>query len=196
MSGKAILKEIGSTLLYIVVVLGITWLVITFVGQRTEVNGSSMEPTLSNNDNLIVDKISYRFKDPQRFDIIVFPFQYDENVYYIKRIIGLPGETVQIGTDGTIYIDGQVLEEGYGKEVMLSPGRAGEPILVKTTKSGDQVSYPFTVPEGEYFVLGDNRNNSSDSREPSVGNIHRDQIIGKAWVRIWPFHKFGVLKHQ
>ena len=88
---------------------------ITFVGQRTEVNGSSMEPTLSNNDNLIVDKISYRFKDPQRFDIIVFPFQYDENVYYIKRIIGLPGETVQIGTDGTIYIDGQVLEEGYGK---------------------------------------------------------------------------------
>lgn len=90
MSGKAILKEIGSTLLYIVVVLGITWLVITFVGQRTEVNGSSMEPTLSNNDNLIVDKISYRFKDPQRFDIIVFPFQYDENVYYIKRIIGLP----------------------------------------------------------------------------------------------------------
>ena len=67
MSGKAILKEIGSTLLYIVVVLGITWLVITFVGQRTEVNGSSMEPTLSNNDNLIVDKISYRFKDPQRF---------------------------------------------------------------------------------------------------------------------------------
>ena len=163
MSGKAILKEIGSTLLYIVVVLGITWLVITFVGQRTEVNGSSMEPTLSNNDNLIVDKISYRFKDPQRFDIIVFPFQYDENVYYIKRIIGLPGETVQIGTDGTIYIDGQV---------------------------------PITLGEDEYFVLGDNRNNSSDSREPSVGNIHRDQIIGKAWVRIWPFHKFGVLKHQ
>ena len=168
MSGKAILKEIGSTLLYIAVVLGITWLVITFVGQRTEVNGSSMEPTLSNNDNLIVDKISYRFKDPQRFDIIVFPFQYDENVYYIKRIIGLPGETVQIGTDGTIYIDGQVLD-------------AGEPI---------------TLGEDEYFVLGDNRNNSSDSREPSVGNIHRDQIIGKAWVRIWPFHKFGVLKHQ
>ena len=181
MSGKAILKEIGSTLLYIVVVLGITWLVITFVGQRTEVNGSSMEPTLSNNDNLIVDKISYRFKDPQRFDIIVFPFQYDENVYYIKRIIGLPGETVQIGPDGTIYIDGQLLEEVYGKEVMLSPGRAGEPI---------------TLGEDEYFVLGDNRNNSSDSREPSVGNIHRDQIIGKAWGRIWPFRKFGVLKHQ
>ena len=77
MSGKAILKEIGSTLLYIVVVLGITWLVITFVGQRTEVNGSSMEPTLSNKDNLIVDNISYRFKDPQRIDIIVLPIQYD-----------------------------------------------------------------------------------------------------------------------
>ncbi len=77
---------------------------ITFVGQRTEVNGSSMEPTLSNNDNpdRRQDFVSFR-GDPQRFDIIVFLFQYDENVYYIKRIIGLPGETVQIGTDGTIY---------------------------------------------------------------------------------------------
>ena len=179
MSGKAILKEIGSTLLYIVVVLGITWLVITFVGQRTEVNGSSMEPTLSNNDNLIVDKISYRFKDPQRFDIIVFPFQYDENVYYIKRIIGLPGETVQIGTDGTIYIDGQVLEEGYGKEVMLSPGRAGEPI---------------TLGEDEYFVLGDNRNSSEDSRYANIGNIKKSYIKGKVWFRSAPYRSMGKVK--
>ena len=178
---KINLKDTVGFIIYIAVVFVITYLVITYVGQRTEVIGTSMEYTLSDGDNLIVDKISYRFHDPERFDIIVFPFQYDENVYYIKRIIGLPGETVQIGTDGTIYIDGQVLEEGYGKEVMLSPGRAGEPI---------------TLGEDEYFVLGDNRNNSSDSREPSVGNIHRDQIIGKAWVRIWPFHKFGVLKHQ
>lgn len=181
MKTKQILKEAVSTVLYILIVLAATWLVITFVGQRTQVNGSSMEPTLSDHDNLIVDKISYRFKDPERFDIIVFPFQYEEDVYYIKRIIGLPGETVFIDTDGTIYIDGKVLTESYGKEVILSPGRAGEPI---------------TLGEDEYFVLGDNRNNSSDSRDPSVGNIHRDRIVGKAWVRIWPFHKFGVLKHQ
>lgn len=178
---KQILKEVISTILYIAVVLAVTWLIITFVGQRTQVNGSSMEPTLSDHDNLIVDKISYRFKDPERFDIIVFPFQYEEDVYYIKRIIGMPGETVFIDLDGTIYIDGEALQESYGREVMLSPGRAGEPI---------------TLGEDEYFVLGDNRNNSSDSRDPSVGNIHRDRIVGKAWVRIWPFHKFGVLRHQ
>lgn len=181
MKTKQILKEVISTILYIAVVLAVTWLIITFVGQRTQVNGSSMEPTLSDHDNLIVDKISYRFKDPERFDIIVFPFQYEEDVYYIKRIIGMPGETVFIDLDGTIYIDGEALQESYGREVMLSPGRAGEPI---------------TLGEDEYFVLGDNRNNSSDSRDPSVGNIHRDRIVGKAWVRIWPFHKFGVLRHQ
>ena len=178
---KNVIKEIFSTILYILVVLAGTWLLITFVGQRTSVSGSSMEPTLHHEDQLILDKLSYRFSDPKRFDIIVFPFQYEEDVYYIKRIIGMPGETVFIDTDGTIYIDGEVLTEGYGKEVILSPGRAGEPV---------------TLGEDEYFVLGDNRNNSSDSRDPSVGNIHRDQIVGKAWVRIWPFDKFGVLKHQ
>ena len=98
-----VMKETISTLLYLLGVLCLTWLVITFVGQRTEVDGASMEPTLNNGDNLIVDKISYRFTDPQRFDIIVFPYQYEKNTYYIKRIIGLPGETVQIDQAGNIY---------------------------------------------------------------------------------------------
>ena len=102
------------------------------------------------------------------------------NTYYIKRIIGLPGETVQIA-DGTIYINGEVLEESYGREVMQDPGIAAEPI---------------TLGEDEYFVLGDNRNQSSDSRDPSVGLIHRDEIIGRAWLRIWPLNSFGILKHQ
>lgn len=178
---KDVVKEVFSTVIYILIVLAVTYLVITFVGQRTQVKGSSMEPTLSDNDNLIVDKISYRFKDPQRFDIIVFPFLYEENTYYIKRIIGMPGETVWIDEEGTIYIDGEVLQESYGREVMLSAGRAGEEI---------------TLAEDEYFVLGDNRNNSSDSRDPSVGNIHRDKIIGKTWLRIWPLSEFGILQHQ
>ena len=140
-----------------------------------------METTLSDGDNLLVDKITYRFSDPKRFDIIVFPFQYDTDTYYIKRIIGMPGETVQIDYDGNIYINGSLMEESYGREVIQNPGRAAEPI---------------TLGEDEYFVMGDNRNNSSDSRDPSVGNIHRKDIIGRAWVRIWPFSKFGVLKHQ
>ena len=178
---KSVLKEILSTSLYLLSVLIVTYLIITFVGQRTEVNGSSMESTLQNGDNLIVDKISYRFSDPKRFDIVVFPFQYEEDTYYIKRIIGLPGEIVQIDTDGVIYINGEVLHESYGLEVIKDPGRAIEPI---------------TLGEDEYFVMGDNRNNSTDSRTELVGNVKRSKLIGKAWVRIYPFSKFGKLRHQ
>lgn len=182
-----VMKEMINTLLYLLGVLCLTWLVITFVGQRTEVDGSSMEPTLYDKDNLIVDKISYRFRDPQRFDIIVFPFKYpDENgntTYYIKRIIGLPGETVQIDQQGNIYINGEILEENYGREV-IDPDHIGI------------ASSPIVLGEDEYFVMGDNRNHSSDSRTQIVGNIKRKDIIGRAWVRIWPLSKIGVLKHQ
>lgn len=174
------LRELAGMLVYIIIVLVVTFLFITFVGQRTHVSGESMENTLDDGDQLIVDKITYRFKDPERFDIIVFPFHYKENTYYIKRIIGLPGETVQIA-DGLIYIDGEVLQESYGREVIQDPGLAAEPI---------------TLGEDEYFVLGDNRNQSSDSRDPSVGLIHRDEIVGRAWLRIWPLDSFGILKHQ
>lgn len=180
---KKVMREILSTGLYLLIVLCLTYLVIAFVGQRTEVNGGSMEPTLSDEDNLIVDKITYRFSDPERFDIIVFPFKFKEKTYYIKRIIGLPGETVQIDQQGNIYIDGEILNENYGKEV-IQPNSIG------------LASQPITLGDDEYFVLGDNRNNSVDSRASEVGNIKRDDIIGRAWVRIWPFDKFGVLKHQ
>lgn len=178
-----VMKELLSTAIYLLCVLGAVWLVITFVGQRTEVEGASMENTLHNGDNLIVDKLSYRFHDPERFDIIVFPFQYQDNTYYIKRIIGLPGETVQIKEDGSIYINGEKLQESYGREVIQPEniGRAADPI---------------ELGEDEYFVMGDNRNNSSDSRTDIVGNIKREDIIGKAWLRIWPFSDFGVLQHQ
>ena len=178
-----IMRELLNTAIYLLCVLGAVWLVITFVGQRTEVEGASMENTLHNGDNLIVDKLSYRFHDPERFDIIVFPFQFQDNTYYIKRIIGLPGETVQIMDDGSIYINGEKLEENYGMDVIKPEtiGRAAEPIEL-----GDD----------EYFVMGDNRNNSSDSRTDMVGNIKRENIIGKAWLRIWPVSDFGVLQHQ
>lgn len=178
---KSILKEILSISIYMLLVFCAAYLIVTYVGQRTQVSGSSMETTLSDGDHLIVDKISYRFSDPERFDIIVFPFQYDMDTYYIKRIIGMPGETVQIDESGNIYIDGEILEESYGREVIQNAGRACDPILLG---------------EDEYFVMGDNRNNSSDSRDPSVGNIHRNDIIGRAFIRIWPSNKFGILKHQ
>ncbi len=178
---KKVLKEILSTSLYILFVLCAVYLVIHFVGQRTQVQGSSMEPKLSSEDNLIVDKISYRFHDPERYDIVVFPFRYEENTFYIKRVIGLPGETIRIDEMGNILIDGEILEESYGKEVIQNPGRAYEDIVLA---------------DDEYFLMGDNRNNSTDSRDPSVGNVRRDEIIGRAWLRIWPFNKFGFIKHR
>ena len=177
---KSILKELLVWLLVIAVGVVASYLVVTFVGQRTQVSGESMETTLSDGDHLIVDKISYRFNDPQRYDIIVFPYRLEKNIYYIKRIIGLPGETVQI-VNGYVYINGVQLDEHYGNEVMENPGLAAEPI---------------TLGADEYFVLGDNRNNSQDSRAANVGVIHRDEILGRAWVRIWPISDFGVIKHE
>ena len=178
---KKVLKEILSTSLYLLFVLCAIYLVIHFVGQRTQVQGSSMEPKLSSDDNLIVDKISYRFHDPERFDIVVFPFRYEENTFYIKRVIGLPGETIRIDEMGNILIDGNILEESYGKEVIQNPGRAYEEIVLA---------------DDEYFLMGDKRNNSTDSRDPSVGNVRRDEIVGRAWLRIWPLDKFGFIRHR
>ena len=177
---KEIIKELAGWLLYIVLIIALTWTVVTFAGQRTEVSGSSMETTLSDKDQLIVDKMTYRFRDPKRYDIVVFPYQYQDNTYYIKRIIGLPGETVQI-LSGMVYIDGMRLDEHYGNEVMENPGIAEEPL---------------TLGEDEYFVLGDNRNNSSDSRASDVGLIHRKDLIGRAWIRVWPLSQIGVIHHE
>ena len=173
-----IMRELLNTAIYLLCVLGAVWLVITFVGQRTEVEGASMENTLHNGDNLIVDKLSYRFHDPDRFDIIVFP--QEDGRYFIKRIIGLPGENVRIDEDGFIYINGENLQETYGKEVMRDPGLA---------KDGIQLG------ADEYFVLGDNRNDSMDSRMAEVGPIVGERIIGRAWLRIYPFDQIGFLKH-
>ena len=175
------LRTILGYILYILVIIGLTWMIVTFVGQRTRVSGQSMETTLQDGDNLIVDKISYRFHDPSRYDIIVFPYKYEENTFYIKRIIGLPGEIVQV-KDGYTYINGKKLTSDiYGREVMDEPGIAEEPIQLG---------------ENEYFVLGDNRNHSQDSRAVTVGVLNRKDLIGRAWIRIWPFSEFGVIKHE
>ena len=141
-----------------------------------------MLPSLHNEDNLIVDKISYRFRDPKRYEIIVFPYKYQEDTYYIKRIIGLPGETVQV-KDGAVYINGELLGEAYGIEP------------IEDDKKGIAAE-PITLGEDEYFVMGDNRNHSSDSRDPSVGILNRDDLIGRAWIRIWPLDSIGVIQHE
>ena len=174
------IKDILGLILYCIVVVAIMFLVIKYVGQRTVVIGDSMESTLQDGDNLITDKLTYHFVDPKRYDIVVFPFKDNTSQLLIKRIMGMPGETVQI-IDGKIHINGYELDEDYGNAVMESAGLASEPI---------------TLGNDEYFVLGDNRNNSQDSRFESVGNIHRSDLIGRAWVRIWPLDGISLLKHQ
>ncbi|WP_331487608.1 signal peptidase I [Anaerocolumna sp. AGMB13025] len=178
---KKVFTEGLHLFFYLVIVILSTFLIMHFIGQRTQVYGQSMENTLSNQDSLIVDKISYHFAKPHRFDIVVFPVDDKKNIYYIKRIIGLPGETVQI-IDGKIYINNKLLKEDYGKEVIAidREGLAAQPVMLG---------------KGDYFVLGDNRNHSMDSRDPEVGNISKSSIIGKAWVRVWPLKKFGFLNH-
>lgn len=178
------LAEFWSFLIYIGAAVLVTFLILHFVGQRTVVNGPSMMNTLKNGDNIILDKISYRFHDPERFDIIVFPVANEEK-NYIKRIIGLPGETVQI-VNGFIYItdeDGKFyeLEESYGAEIMVD------------TSTGEYLTTaPVELGEDEYFVLGDNRNDSIDSRR--IGPISRDIIKGRAWIRIYPFDTMGKIQ--
>ncbi len=164
-------KEWMKTILYFFLMFICVYLLIHYVGQRTVVDGASMETTLYDGDNLILNKISYRFSDPERFDIVVFPVEDD---YYIKRVIGLPGEKVDI-RDGKVYINGEELtSDVYGREPIIYPG---------------MVDLPLTLDEDEYFCMGDNRNNSNDSRD--LGPISREELQGKIWVRIFPFNKMG-----
>ena len=175
-----VMQELLSLIVYLAFTFIVVFCIINFVGQRTVVNGSSMEDTLSDGDNLIVDKITYRFKDPERFDVIIFPPRYENESLYIKRVIGLPGESIYIDTDGSIYINQKRLTESYGTDIIDNPGRAGQTLLLG---------------EDEYFVMGDNRINSLDSRYEVVGNIKRKEITGRAWLRFYPFNKFGFVKN-
>ncbi|BBF43039.1 signal peptidase I [Lachnospiraceae bacterium KM106-2] len=165
--------------LYIAILLICIFIVPKYVIQRTVVDGDSMQTTLMNNDNLMVEKVSYRFSNPSRFDVIVFyPYGKDYNEYYVKRIIGLPGETVKIqGQD--IYINGKKIKESYGSTDMDTAGIAADGIKLK---------------DDEYFVLGDNRLVSKDSRYAEVGPVKKENIAGKVLFRIWPLDKIGTIQ--
>ena len=150
-----------------------------YFGQRVAVVGDSMSPILSNGDVTLVNRIVYDATAPKRGDIIVFKPKGNENShYYIKRIIGLPGETVQI-LEGEIYIDGEKLEEDYGISEITDPGIAAE----ETELAGD-----------EFFVLGDDRENSEDSRMADVGAVKRSYIYGKVWFIVPPWEDFGLVR--
>ncbi|MFW5998512.1 MAG: signal peptidase I [Halanaerobiaceae bacterium] len=156
----------------------LAFFIITFVAQSFVVDGGSMVPTLDNGERLFVNKFIYRFHPPERGDIIVFTPNGASNKKYIKRVIGLPGDTVSI-RDGTTYINGEPIEEDYINEEM--DGDFG----------------PYQVPEESVFVMGDNRNHSADSRFPSVvGFVDYDSISGKAFWVYWPITKMRILEHE
>lgn len=173
-------KLFRSKLFWFLVIL--FFLVLLFrnlVMEQVRVGGQSMEPTLQDKDILLVEKRTYEKKEPERYDIIVLNTQGNSfwGQQYVKRIIGLPGETIQI-KEGKVWINGKKLKEPFDFEEIEDGGLANEKIEL-----GDD----------EYFVLGDNRNNSKDSRHLEIGTVNLKQIKGKVWVRVYPFYHIGVV---
>lgn len=170
--GKLLIQFVSC----LIVSFGLVYILTNYIITYTTVNGRSMCNTLQTGNHLIIDRISYELHDPKQMDVIVFEQMKD--VYYIKRVIAVPGQTVQI-IDGKVYVDGVMLEEEYANEVIRNAGLASQPIRVG---------------KDEYFVMGDNRNHSTDSRSNSVGLVKRNQVVGRAVFRIYPFNEIGTLK--
>lgn len=176
---KKQLRVVCQLVIYFLLAIALETLIPQYVVERTVVNGDSMLNNFESGDNLIVEKVSYHVRDPKRFDVIVF-YPYGKGVkdYYIKRVIGLPGETIQIkGSD--VLVDGEVLKEDFGKDPIDYSGIAEKPL-----KLG----------KDEFFVLGDNRKISEDSRYQEVGLVKKKNIAGRVVLRIYPFSKFGLIK--
>ncbi len=169
---KSIVRELVETIVF---TLLIYVLIRTLLFENYRVLGHSMDPTLENDQFLVVNKMGYRLSDPERGDIVVFRDPRTDERKLIKRIVGLPGEVLEI-QDGQVLINDRRLDEGY----IATNGRYSQSSLL--------------IPEDEYFVLGDNRNNSSDSH--NWGTMPRDGIIGKAWVSYWPPRLWGAIPHE
>ena len=170
-------KEVFSWVRMFATVIVVVFVLTHFIIINAKVPSGSMENTIMTHDRLIGFRFAYWFDEPQRGDIILFEYPVDEKQTYIKRVIGLPGETVQI-KKGKVYINGKKLKSDiYGiTKYIDEPGIAEEPL---------------ELGKDEYFCLGDNRPVSYDSRYEEVGSVHRSEIIGKVWIRIWPLTKFG-----
>lgn len=164
-----LIKDIFEVLVGSVVAVSLAFVIIFSVGMRTSVIGDSMEPTLYNAQEILISRFAYKLSSPKRGDVIVFLPNGNQNTHlYVKRVIGLPGETVQI-LNGSVYIDGSLLEEDEQYDRMSDSGIAVNEI---------------TLANNEYFVLGDNRNSSEDSRSGNIGPVKKNTIIGKAWFHM------------
>ncbi len=164
-----LIKDIAETLVGSIVVIFLAFVIVFSVGMRTSVIGDSMEPSLYNAQEILMNRIIYKISTPKRGDVIVFlPNGNQNSHYYVKRVVGLPGETVQI-RNGSVYIDGALLEEDESLDKMIDAGIAQNGIVLAND---------------EFFVLGDNRNSSEDSRSGNIGAVKRNTIIGKAWYHM------------
>ncbi len=164
-----VIKDIFELIVGGFIAIFLAFVIVFSVGMRTSVIGDSMEPVLYNGQEILMNKVLYRLSMPKRGDVIVFlPNGNQNSHYYVKRVVGLPGETIQI-KDGSVYIDGVLLEEDDSFDKMAEAGIAENELLLASD---------------EFFVLGDNRNSSEDSRSGNVGAVKRDNIIGKAWFHM------------
>jgi signal peptidase I len=169
---KSVIREVLQVILLALVI----FFAVHFMIQNFRIDGTSMEPNLHDGQYVIVNKTAYWFgRSSARGDVIIFNAP-DQPLDRVKRVIGLPGDTVEVKPDGTVYVNGELLDEPY----------------LPSHHSG--TSGVWTVPEGEYFVMGDNRSVSYDSRE--VGTVPRDMIIGKALVIIWPIRDWGFAPNE
>ena len=175
----ALLKEIGIWTGEILAVMLIAVVLVLFIGFRIKVVGASMSPTLESGEEILVNRFRYKIFSPKQNDLIVFlPNGNEKSHYYIKRVIACPGDKVQI-KDGVVYVNGKKFDE------KVAVANIENPLLAENE---------ITVGEDEYFVLGDNRNNSEDSRYASIGNVKKEYIVGKAWFVVSPWGKFGFIK--
>ncbi len=161
-------KEVISWIGQIAIVIFIAYVCVNFWGTRTTVIGQAMEENLKNGEQVLMDKFVYVMTNPQPGDVIVFlPNGNEKSHYYIRRVIAVPGDTVQI-KDGAVYVNGTLFDEIVSVAAMEEAGIVAE---------------PMTLGKDEYFVLGDNRNSSEDSRYANIGNVKKEYVVGKAWFR-------------
>ena len=174
-----LVREVLSWIVELVVVIGLAYVLVSFFGIRTNVVGQAMEQTLENDDDILVNKFAYIISKPKQGDVIVFlPNGNKKSHYYVRRVVAVPGDTVQI-KDGALYVNDELYKESTDVASMEDAGIASDAVKLE---------------KDEYFVLGDNRNNSEDSRYANIGNVKRDYIIGKAWFRFSDLGSFGTIK--
>ena len=175
------LQEAAFWIGEVILAFAVGCILVWFFGYALSNVGQSMEPTLNSGEKVLVNRLVYEIKSPQYGDLIVFRPNGNVNAHYhIKRVVGRPGDAVTIES-GRVFVNGEPLDEKVRTESMTYAGLAEEGV---------------TLGADEYFVLGDNRNNSKDSRSVDVGVVHGKDFVGRAWIRIWPFEKIGWIRHE